>query len=117
MTWLRFLSQYGMGGGYQQCMLVIVAIVVLSASFYGMRIFSTLETTAPTAEQEWMESEVQEADRIRSMRDEELATLINRIVVCHHLRNEGHCEKCPIYPARPCYTDVLLEWLKQEVSE
>ena len=57
------------------------------------------------------------ADRIRSMRDEELATLINRIVVCHHLRNEGHCEKCPIYPARPCDTDGLLEWLKQEVSE
>lgn len=53
------------------------------------------------------------ADRIRLMSNEELATLINRIVVCHHLRNEGHCEKCPIYPARPCDTDGLLEWLKQ----
>ena len=57
------------------------------------------------------------ADRIRAMSDEELATLINRIVFCHHLRNEGHCEKCPIYPAKPCDTECIIDWLKQEVSE
>ena len=56
-------------------------------------------------------------DRIKSMSDEDLATLINRIVVCHHLRNEWHCEKCPIYPAKPCNTECIIDWLKQEVSE
>lgn len=53
------------------------------------------------------------ADRVRGMNDNELATFINRIVICHHLRNEGHCEKCPIHPAKPCDTDGIAEWLKQ----
>lgn len=46
-----------MDGGYQQCMSVIVAIVVLSVSFYGTRILSTLETTALTVAQRWIWSE------------------------------------------------------------
>ena len=53
------------------------------------------------------------ADRVRGMNDNELATFINRIVICHHLRNEGHCEKCPIHPAKPCDTEGIAEWLKQ----
>ena len=57
------------------------------------------------------------ADRIRAMSDEELTSYINKIVVCHHLRNEGHCEKCPIHPAKPCDTEGILEWLKQPVGE
>lgn len=56
---------------------------------------------------------VTNADRIRGMNDNELATFINRIVICHHLRNEGHCEKCPIHPAKPCDTEGIAEWLKQ----
>ena len=53
------------------------------------------------------------ADRIRGMNDNELATFINRIVICHHLRNECHCEKCPIHPAKPCDTEGIAEWLIQ----
>ena len=48
------LPRFGMGGGYQQCMLAIVAIIVLSVSFYETRILLTLETTAPTVAQRWM---------------------------------------------------------------
>ena len=53
------------------------------------------------------------ADRIRAMSDEELAVFINRIVICHNLRNEGHCEKCPIHPAKPCDTEGIAEWIQQ----
>ena len=53
------------------------------------------------------------ADRIRAMSDEELTKFINKIVCCHHLRNEGHCEKCPIHPAKPCDTEGIIEWLRQ----
>ena len=56
------------------------------------------------------------ADRVRGMNDNELATFINRIMICHHLRNEGHCEKCPIHPAKPCDTEGIAEWLKQPVK-
>ena len=60
------------------------------------------------------------ADRIRAMNDNELATLINRIVVCNHLKiviNERNCEKCPIHPAKPCDTDGIADWLKQPIKE
>lgn len=57
------------------------------------------------------------ADKIRSMSDEELATFINRIVICHHLRNEGHCEKCPIHTEKPCDTDGIAKWLQQTAEE
>ena len=57
------------------------------------------------------------ADKIRAMTDEELATFINRIVVCHHLRNEGHCEKCPIHPAKSCDTEGIMKWLQQPAEE
>ena len=53
------------------------------------------------------------ADRIRSMTNEELATFINRIVICHQLRKEGNCVKCPIHPAKPCDTEGIVKWLQQ----
>ena len=61
--------------------------------------------------------EMTNADRIRAMTDEELAVFINRIVICHHLRNEGNCEKCPIHPAKPCDTEGIVEWLQQPAEE
>ena len=57
------------------------------------------------------------ADRIRAMTDEELAAFINRIVICHHLRNAGNCEKCPIHPAKPCDTEGIAEWLQKPAEE
>ena len=57
------------------------------------------------------------ADRIRAMSDEELAAFINRIVICHHLRNAGNCEKCPIHPAKPCDTEGIAEWLQKPAEE
>ena len=57
------------------------------------------------------------ADRIRAMSDEELAKFINRVVLCHHLRNEGNCEKCPIHPAKPCDTEGIVKWLQQPAEE
>lgn len=57
------------------------------------------------------------AQKIRVMSDEELATFINRVVICHHLRNEGNCERCPIHPAKPCDTDGIVEWLQQPADE
>lgn len=53
------------------------------------------------------------ADRIRAMSDEELATFINRVVICHHLRNAGNCERCPIHTANLCDTEGILEWLQK----
>ena len=66
----------------------------------------------------WQESHCEHnkatnADRIRAMSDEELTTFINKIVVCHHLRNDGYCEKCPIHQAKPCDEEGVLQWLKQ----
>ena len=57
------------------------------------------------------------ADRIRSMSDEELSAFLNKIVVNHHIKNADNCNHCPLKCAKPCDTDGLLEWLKQEVSE
>ena len=57
------------------------------------------------------------ADRIRSMTNEELATFINRIVICHQLRKEGDCVKCPIHPAKPCDTEGIVNWLQQPAKE
>ena len=57
------------------------------------------------------------AQKIRAMTDEELAAFINRIVICHHLRNAGNCEKCPIHPAKPCDTEGIAEWLQQPAEE
>ena len=56
-------------------------------------------------------------DRIRDMTDEELATFINRIVVCHKLRNQGQCKKCPINTAKPCDTEGIYDYLKQQKAE
>lgn len=53
------------------------------------------------------------ADRIRSMGDEELAYFLKKIVVCHNLRNEGYCNKCPIFTGEPCDTEGILNWLQQ----
>lgn len=53
------------------------------------------------------------ADRIRAMSDEELAQMLNKAVVCHHLRELGYCHKCPLFGAKPCDTEGLLEWLKE----
>ena len=63
------------------------------------------------------EVQMTNADRIRAMSEEELATFINRIVIFHQLRNEGNCEKCPIHPAKPCDTEGIAEWLKQPAEE
>jgi hypothetical protein len=53
------------------------------------------------------------ADRIRAMSDEELASMFNKAVVCHSLRELGYCHKCPLFGAKPCDTEGLLEWLQQ----
>lgn len=53
------------------------------------------------------------ADRIRAMTDEQLAAFINKIVVCHGLRNAYYCNKCPIFGAKPCDTEGIEDWLKQ----
>ena len=53
------------------------------------------------------------ADRIRAMSDEELTVFINKIVICHQLRNAGNCKYCPIYGAKPCDTEGVLAWLQQ----
>lgn len=53
------------------------------------------------------------ADCIRVMSDEELASMLNKAVVCHSLRELGYCHKCPLFGAKPCDTEGLLEWLKQ----
>ena len=53
------------------------------------------------------------ADRIRAMSDEELAQMLNKAIVCHHLRELGYCHKCPLFGANPCDTEGVLEWLKQ----
>lgn len=52
-------------------------------------------------------------DRIRSMSDEELTTFLNKIVICHQLRREGYCERCPLHEAKPCDTEGIIDWLKQ----
>lgn len=52
-------------------------------------------------------------DDIRAMSDEELAQMLNKAVVCHSLRELGYCHKCPLFGAKPCDTEGLLEWLKQ----
>ena len=53
------------------------------------------------------------ADRIRAMSDEELTTFLNKIVICHQLRREGYCERCPLHEAKPCDTEGIIDWLKQ----
>ena len=53
------------------------------------------------------------ADRIRAMSDEELAQMLNKAVVCHHLRELGYCHKCPLFGAKPCDTEGIVKWLKQ----
>ena len=57
------------------------------------------------------------SDLIRAMTDEELAYFLNNIVVCHHLRNAGECNKCPIFTAKPCDTEGILNWLQQPAKE
>ena len=53
------------------------------------------------------------ADRIRSMTDEELAILLNKIVVNHHIKNSDNCNHCPMKGAEPCDTEGIIDWLKQ----
>ncbi len=53
------------------------------------------------------------ADRIRAMSDEELATLLNKIVVNHHIKNADNCNHCPLKDAKPCDTEGIIDWLKQ----
>ena len=53
------------------------------------------------------------ADRIRSMTDEELAILLNKIVVNHHIKNSDNCNHCHMKGAEPCDTEGIIDWLKQ----
>ena len=53
------------------------------------------------------------ADCIRSMSDEGLAKMLNKAIVCHRLRGLGYCHKCPLFGAKPCDTEGILEWLQQ----
>lgn len=53
------------------------------------------------------------ADRIRAMTDEELAILLNKIVVNHHIKNSDNCNHCPMKGAEPCDTEGIIDWLKQ----
>lgn len=58
------------------------------------------------------------ADRIRAMSDEELAEMLNRIIICHQLRLDGwYCSKCPLYGAKPCDTEGILNLLKQPAKD
>ena len=52
------------------------------------------------------------ADKIRKMTDDELATLINKIVVNHHIKNADNCNHCPLKDAKPCDTEGIIDWLK-----
>ena len=54
------------------------------------------------------------ADRIRSMTDEELSILLNKIVVNHHIKNSDNCNHCPMKGAEPCDTEGIIDWLKQQ---
>lgn len=54
------------------------------------------------------------ADRIRSMTDEELAIWISSITWCEYCPIREHCDEA--IQTRFC-KEILLEWLKAEVSE
>ena len=56
------------------------------------------------------------ADRIRSMSDEELTTFLNKIVVNHHIKDADNCNHCPLKGARPCDTEGIIDWLKQHAE-
>lgn len=61
---------------------------------------------------------VTNADRIRAMSDEELAGMLNRIIICHQLRLDGwYCSKCPLYGAKPCDTEGIIDWLKEPAKD
>ena len=53
------------------------------------------------------------ADKIRKMTDDELAILLNKIVVNHHIKNSDNCNHCPMKGAEPCDTEGIIDWLKQ----
>lgn len=57
------------------------------------------------------------ADKIRSMTDEEISVFLNGIVVCHTVRKEGWCKKCSMHEAYPCDTEGIINWLKLPVEE
>ena len=56
------------------------------------------------------------ADRIRSMTDEELAELIGDNIDCAICRKKHYSDDCPKPYPGSCY-DVWLDWLKEEASE
>lgn len=57
------------------------------------------------------------ADRIRAMSDEDLAEFLNEIVVNHHIKIADECRRCPLFGAKPCDTEGLMDWLQQPVKE
>ena len=57
------------------------------------------------------------ADRIRAMSDEELAEFLNEIVVNHHIKIADECRRCPLFGAKPCDTEGLMDWLQQPVKD
>lgn len=58
------------------------------------------------------------ADRIRAMSDEELATFLVQTMTCTACRDMhgGECPKPKDYKEKKC-SDMILEWLKQETKE
>ena len=55
------------------------------------------------------------ADRIRSMTDEELANFIDRVEMGDFDYSKSVCNLCDGF--YDCHDDCLLAWLKEEVSE
>lgn len=94
--------------------------------YYGVGYESYLEATEllkisqrhdPQAHIIEEEKHFTNADRIRAMSDEELATFINKIVVNHHIKNADNCNHCPLKGATPCDTEGIIDWLKQPAEE
>ena len=79
--------------------------------------FSDERTTSWCIESPCEAQVMTNADRIRSMSDEELIQMLNRVVVCHSLKKVGYCHKCPLFGAHPCDTEGLEDWLKQPAEE
>lgn len=85
------------------------------------RVMGNLETFN---KREYVESQCQcekpksNADAIRNMSDEELATFLRQAVYyCRGRQDNTKCEDCPLIDCRGCNNILIGEWLQAEVKE